>query len=389
MNFSKLTDYLDSLGDKFGVPAVDCKVTQGHETLYRHSAGYADVEGMRPVSDADLYQIYSATKVVTIIAAMQLCEQGLLSLEDRLDHYMPEFSEMNFAVDFPIGSEPLRWPTRKDRLIKARNPIRVVDLFRMTAGFTYDMDAPELQTYAKANRHGGTMREAMASIANMPLICEPGTRWVYSLAHDVLGGLVEVISGERFSDYLRRHIFDPLAINDMYFTLDAAQQKHLSAQYCMDASSGKILPWCQPSPYQLTDGYESGGAGLICTVDAYSQFVQALANGGVGATGNRIITTDSLHILRQNHLNELMLKDFAATGKKGYGYGLGVRTLMDANASKSPIGEFGWDGAAGAYVLVDLQNRLGIFMAEHVLNFLDNYRVIHPTVRDLVYDALG
>lgn len=389
MDFTKLTAYLDSLAGTYGIPAVDCKVTRGYETLYRHGAGYADPQGARPVADTDLYGVYSATKVVTAVAALQLIQQGKLSLSDRLDAYLPEFAELFVSRGDPAGDAPLPSPGGDASPARAQNPIHVLDLFRMTAGLTYDLCAAALRAYVRDNRHGGTMRGAMAAIARMPLICEPGTRWVYSLAHDVLGGLVETVSGERYGAYLQRHLFEPLEIRDMTLTPDAAQRARLSAQYQADAATGRIVPWEEPSPYRLTEAYESGGAGLYCTVNAYSLFAQALANGGVGATGNRILTSESIDLMRRNWLDERMLRDFAATGKTGYGYGLGVRTLMDASAARSPVGEFGWDGAAGAYVLIDPENRLSLFVAEHVLGFEENYRTIHPRIRDLVYEALG
>jgi CubicO group peptidase (beta-lactamase class C family) len=272
--------------------------------------------------------------------------------------------------------------------MKALNPIRILDLFRMTAGMSYDTESAAIREFVKQSTKEDTMRQAMAALSRMPLLYEPGTRWVYSLAHDVLGGLVERVSGEKFSEYLQNHIFKPLDIIDMYFTLTKDQQPRLSAQYAADFDTHEIRPVPQGNRYRFTDTYESGGAGLICTVDAYARFVEALANGGVGRTGKRILTMESINELRCNRLDDRMLADFASTGKTGYGYGLGVRTLMDAGASKSPVGEFGWDGAAGAFALIDTENKLGIFFAEHVLGLIENYHVIHPMIRDLAYEAV-
>ena len=114
MNFDQLTRYLDSLQETFGIPAVDCKITLGYNTVYRHSAGFADAARTRPITPDDLYNIYSATKVVTVTAAMQLCEQGRLNLNDRLDTYLPEFADMVYADAFPLGQFPIRWPTRPE-----------------------------------------------------------------------------------------------------------------------------------------------------------------------------------------------------------------------------------------------------------------------------------
>ncbi|HNW86927.1 MAG TPA: serine hydrolase domain-containing protein [Candidatus Limiplasma sp.] len=388
MNFDPLSRYLDSLSESYGIPAADCKVTLGYETVYRHSTGYADAAQTRPVAPTDMYYVYSCSKVMTVTAAMQLCEQGRLSLNDRLDRYLPEFAQMEIAADFPVGKQPVRWPTRKDRLVKAKNPIRILDLFCMTAGFSYDIESAEIQTLRQKSDNHATTREMMAAIARMPLLYEPGTRWLYSLAHDVLGAVIEVVSGETLGEYMQNHLFSPLEMEDIGFTVTPERKARLSAQYAGDPATQQIKPFPLENHYRFSDRYESGGAGILCTVDAYSRFVEAMSNGGVGANGKRILTMASIDELRKNRLDSRMTADFSGINKTGYGYGLGVRTLLDPSVSRSPAGEFGWDGAAGAYALIDTEHRLGIFYAEHVLSFEENYQSIHPTIRDLVYDAL-
>lgn len=388
MRFQKLTQFLDSLDETFGLPSIDCQITHGNEIVYRHSAGYADAAKTRPVEPDTLYYLYSATKVITVTAAMQLIEAGRLHLEDRLDQYLPEFANLHYAPDFVIGAQPVCWPTRKDRLLPAQNPIRILDLFRMTAGLSYDTASEEIQTLCRQTNGQATTREMISALARMPLLYEPGTRWVYSLAHDVLAAVVEVISGQSFENYLRQHIFDPLEIQDMYFTLNKAQTARLCTQYMTDPETHVIHPVDSINHYRLSDAYQSGGAGLVATVDAYSRFIQAMSNEGIGVSGQRILTRASIDEMRLNRLNAPMLEDFAGIHKVGYGYGLGVRTLLAGSASKSPVGEFGWDGAAGAYVLIDIDNHLSIFVAEHVLSFPQSYDEIHPAIRDLTYEAI-
>ena len=147
-----------------------------------HGSGYSDVAKTKPVAPDDLYYLYSATKVITVTAAMQLCEQGKLNLYETLDTYLPEFSEMFYADGFQLKPWPVRWPTRQDHLCKAKNPIRILDLFRMTSGMSYDIESAEIQAVRRAG-NGGTLQMVNA-FARMPLLCEPGTRWVYSLSHE-------------------------------------------------------------------------------------------------------------------------------------------------------------------------------------------------------------
>ena len=140
--------------------------------------------------------------------------------------------------------------------------------------------------------------------------------------------------------------------------------------------------------FQITANYESGGAGLAGTVDAYSIFIDALCNGGEGANGARILSEESVKMFTVPYTTGQMSRDFAMCGKAGYEYGLGVRVLVDGRMSKSPVGEFGWDGAAGAYVLIDTVNKVSIFYAQHVVGYPKAYHEIHPKIRDLAYEGI-
>ena len=227
----------------------------------------------------------------------------------------------------------------------------------------------------------------IATIARMPLICEPGTRFSYALGHDVLAAVVEEVCGMTFGQYLKKNIFDPLSITEMYFKVPESEKYRITAQYMKDMNTGVIAPH-SGNIFRLSDAYESGGAGLACTVDAYSMVLDALANYGVGASGERILWPESIRTMSKNWLTDQQLEDFKKSGKVGYGYGLGVRTLIDGTTSKSPVGEFGWDGAAGAYALIDPIHNISIFYAHEILGMITAYTEIHPTIRDLAYEAL-
>lgn len=389
MNFDKLTDYLNSLEKQYGIPACDCAVYYKHDNIYRHSAGFSDYEKTMPVSKNDLYFMYSATKVITITSVMQLFERGKLKLDDLLETYLPEFSDMKVLESYDLNKFPPERLAPDARKSPAVNKIKIIDLLTMTAGMSYDTMAPEIAEVKITKGNQASTRDIIAGIAKMPLIYEPGTHWAYSLAHDVLAAVVEVVSGQKFSEYLSENIFEPLGIKEMYFTLDSDRERRLSAQYAADWDTKTISPVKKTNLFVLSKNYESGGAGIICTVDAYGTFTDALCNDGVGITGKRILTRDSIDLIRTNYTHGILLEDFKKTQKVGYGYGLGVRTLIDKAASKSPVGEFGWDGAAGAYVLIDPVNHLSIFYAQHILRFPDVYFEIHPVIRDLTYEALN
>ena len=388
MNFSKLTAYLNTLEEKYGVHGLDMKITRGHETVYRCMLGHSDYERKTPVSERDLYNIYSASKVITMTGVMQLIEQGKLGLNDPLEKYLPEFAHMRYAADFKMGEFPFRWPDENSQLVPAQNPMRIHDLMSMTAGMSYDVASAPIRKVVEETHGETTTRQVVTAMAQMPLLCEPGTRYSYALGHDVLAAVVEVVTGMTFGAYMKRNVFEPLGITEMYYQVPAGEEHRLFAQYGKDWDTGKIKR-DESMIYRITKNYESGGAGLCTTVDEYTKVLEALANGGVGRTGGRILKQESVLAIGRNWLTEQELADFSRTGKEGYGYGLGVRVLIDGTKSKSPVGEFGWDGAAGAYALVDPKNHIGMFYTHEILGMIEAYSEIHPTLRDLAYEAMG
>ncbi len=391
MNFEKLTEYIDGLKSSYGVPACDMIITKDHEVVYRHLAGFSDVDNKEPITEDALYRLFSATKVVTMTAAMQLIEQGKLGLYDHLTDYIPEFGKLKVADKF-VFEFPLHWPTSDEPCHLAHNSIRIIDLMTMTAGMNYDTTAPELLAIKEKTGNKATTLEVVKEMAKIPLLYDPRTSWGYSLAHDVVAAVIEIVSGMTFGEYLKKNIFEPLGISDFYFTIDEQVRKRLPAMYMgvfgtrdIELEEGKS----NADTFKVTDNYESGGAGLIASVKDYSVIIDALANGGVGRNGNRILSEESVKMLMTPYTTGVMQEQFEITGKKGYSYGLGVRVLTDEKASRSPLGEFGWDGAAGAYVLVDPINKVSIFYAQHIMGFPLVYAEIHPMLRDLAYEGMN
>ena len=174
MGFERLTQYLDSLEERYGVPGADLKITRGHDLVYRHMVGHRDYEKQIPVSAEDMYNIYSGSKPITMAGVMQLSEQGKLGLDDRLDEYFPEFRHMRYAPDFKFAF-PLTWPNETFRLVDATRPMVIHDLMSMTAVMSYDLDAtPIREVIEKTHGEAGT-KELVAAMAKMPLLSDPGT----------------------------------------------------------------------------------------------------------------------------------------------------------------------------------------------------------------------
>lgn len=375
MKDSKLTYYLDSL-QSYGIPGCSCMVYHHHEPIYHHTAGYTDTEKTKPTELDTTYWLYSATKLVTCTAVMQLVERGLIFLDDPVDKYLPEYG--NLMVKHETGTKP------------AQNRMTIRHLMSMQSGLNYNINTPSLTKAVKDSNGQISTREFIRALSQEPLDFEPGTRFQYSLSHDVLGALVEAVSGMSFDQYLDKSIFMPLNMSNTGFELTADRRALMSQQYRYDVLSRTAKPIHMENGYVLSPNYKSGGAGLISTVQDFILFLDALSNGGAAYNGNRIIAAESIDLMRTDQLNGESVKDFAAFGRAGYSYGLGVRVHIDSKAScaKSPLGEFGWDGAAGAYALIDPENHLAIFYVQHVLGCEYAYQTIHPTIRDLTYEML-
>lgn len=375
MNFDRLTQFIDSLLS-YGIPGSDLLIQKNHQTIYRHFHGWRDREAQIPLDGTELYYLYSCSKITTVTAAMQLYEKGLFLLDDPLSLYLPEFERMQ--VQMEDGS-----------LHPAEHPILIRHLFAMTAGFNYDLDIPGLSDVRAVTGGACPTREVMKLIARTSLSFEPGTRWQYSLCHDVLAGVVEVISGMKFRDYVQKNIFDPLGMCRSSYHPQAGRDADFAAQYRFNDATRTAERIPLQSDYIFGTEYDSGGAGIISSVEDYGRIVDALACGGIGATGEHILSRASIDLMRENQLNAAQMeRDFVWQQMCGYGYGLGVRTAVSraAGGLLSPVGEFGWGGAAGAYIAIIPEEKISIYYGQHMLNSQESY--VHPRLRNIAYACM-
>ena len=377
MDFKPLSQFIDRITN-WRIPWAEVLVMHRNETVFRYRNGYADLEQKTPIDDRRIIHLYSLTKIMTCAAALQLVEKGAMLLNDPLSAYLPEYAEMTVRKTLPNGATVLE---------KARKPITVRDLFAMTAGFSYDLGSPSLREAAE--RTGGKVpaREFAAALAKEPLLFEPGTRWNYSLCHDVLAALVEAVDGRRFSQYIREEVTGPLGMNDTGFDLTEEQRTRLAPQYRYDDVLGKPARK-DGNDFRIGTEFESGGAGLLSTVSDYVLFLNALTNRGTGPNGARILSPAAVDLMRADHLTESMREDYAWVQLAGYGFGLGVRTHISRaeSGSLSPLGEFGWSGAAGCLAIIDPDSQLTVMYAQHMLNNQETY--VHPRLKNIVYACL-
>lgn len=373
MDFTKLKNCIDELVQKGNPPGADCIVYKDHEVIFRYFAGMRDVENNKKMDGNELYLIFSMTKMLTCTTALQLFERGRYLMDDPISKYLPEFKKMKISLA-ELDAETAKKITtgrsfgesvKIDHSGYAKNQITVKDLFTMSAGLDYALNDKAIT--CALNDGKTTTRGLVEAMSDKTLLFEPGTRFNYSLCHDVLGALIEVWSGEKLGEYMKKHIFEPLGMKNTFFGVpkDEERLSQMAARYTLD-ENGTLKRLPLECVYNLSEEYESGGAGLTSCTEDYAVFLDALSCGGTAKNGNRILSSKTIELMSTNHLQGKQCDDFYKL-RPGYGYGLGVRTHIDnsASGSLSPIGEFGWDGAAGAFSMVDPENRISLTYFQH------------------------
>ncbi|MBQ8952573.1 MAG: beta-lactamase family protein [Clostridia bacterium] len=381
MNFKALDAYLDTFYREKSIPGVGVAVSLNGEIIHEHFAGFANVEARTPFAEDTMFNLYSTTKVSTVTAAMRLVDRGVLALDDPARKYLPELGAVTVLQEDGSAAP-------------AKNVMRVRHLMSMSAGFTYDGDTPAIRRLLRETSGWPTTRQVIAALASEPLAFEPGAHFRYSFCHDVLAAVMEAAANMPFQDILQRELFEPLGMRDTVFTLNDEQRARLAPEYHgFDGATGtaREVVFKEGLDMGMGPAYRSGGGGLISCVRDYARLAAMLGHGGVTAEGRRLLSREAIDAMRTNQLTQEALPDFEEMGgwsKAGYGYGLGVRTLMDRerNNALSANGEFGWDGALGCYLLADPANGVGIFYAQQEAG--SRWYTWHGTVRNLVYAAI-
>ena len=349
-------------------PSSDVIIYHNHKEIYRFMCGTKDKEKTQPIKGHELYWLYSATKPITCTAAMQLVEEGIIGIDDPVSKYIPEYAHLTYKD----GNE----------VKECKEVMTVRHLFAMRAGFNYGN--PVAWKLKETHPEYDTI-EAVKALITYPLDFEPGTDFRYSFCHDVLAAVVEIASGMKFSEYLKKNIFEPLGMNNTGFHATEDMLPRFAEQY--DFVNGEIKPMPKTCRFKLTPTYESGGAGLYSCIDDYCKFADALACHGTAYNGYQVLKPETVELMRvnQNFHPDVPRRD-------GYGYAFGVRTMLDPKAANSDAPtnfEFGWDGAAGAFVAMDPYHKLSCVYLHHVNAHGLVYVDAHPTIRDTMYYIAG
>jgi CubicO group peptidase (beta-lactamase class C family) len=346
------------------IPGAVILIQQHGQPVYFESFGVRDVESKRPMTADTIFRFYSISKAVTSVAAMMLVDDGKLALEDPVSKYIAAFADMK------VGVEKQDESGKPALLLKPVNrPITIEDLLRHTSGLTYGFygDTAVRKLYANSDLFEGDFDNAQFAerIAKLPLAEQPGTLWDYGHSTDVLGRVIEVISGQSLYQFEKQRLLDPLAMTETAFHLaDAATQSRVAEPLPSDRFGGPVAGIRDP---MLPRRWESGGAGMVGTIGDYARFAQMLLNAGT-LDGRRYLKPETVALMASDHIGPetgIARNQFYFPGDTcGFGLGFAVRTSTPPNTSW-PLGEYRWDGAGGAFFFVDPQDDMfAIFMVQ-------------------------
>lgn len=361
---ARIDTILQGYVDRKEVPGVVALIARHGKVVYHKSFGHRDVESGRPMSTDVIFRIASMTKPITSVAAMILWEEGRFQLRAPVSKFLPEFADLKVAVPVQPG-EYVRGPYKT---VQSTEPITILHLLTHTAGLPnpYRGVTRSLYSELRENRNpNGTIGDYVTELAKLPLNFEPGERWEYGPATDVIGRLVEVLSGMTLDTYFKSKIFGPLGMNDTHFYLPETKLARLAALYRPNAG-GKIE--LQEAPDQNSrwvkepHRYFSGGGGLVSTTADYFRFHQMMLNGGE-LDGVRVLGPRTVRLMTSNHTGDLGVW----LRGPGFGFGLGYSILTEQGPSAMPNSEgtYGWGGAYCTVFWVDPADEvIGILMTQ-------------------------
>jgi CubicO group peptidase (beta-lactamase class C family) len=366
-------------------------VARRGEVAWLSPLGLMDRERKAPMRADTIFRIYSMTKPVTSVALMMLHERGAFALADPVHRYIPGWENLRV---YRYGRHP-NFVTDP-----AARPMTVRDLLTHTSGLSYDiMDrTPVDEAYRKLGIGGpaGTLGDMVEKLATLPLEFSPGTRWGYSVATDVVGYLVEVLSGQRFDEYLRTQLFEPLGMLDTGFTVPADKLGRFAANYVRHPGSTEATLMDDPadSPYARPRTMFSGGGGLVSTAVDYFRFAEMLRRGGE-LDGKRILGPRTIAYMTRNHLPDgrdltslAPPGSFSETRYEGVGFGLGVSVVVDPVRAQVPTsaGEYSWGGLAStAFWVNPAEDLVVVFLTQLVPSVTFDFR---GQLKAIIYGAI-
>ncbi len=364
-------------------------VVRNGKVVYHKAFGYANVATKKPQKVDDIFRIASQTKAIVSTGIMMLYEEGKFLLDDPLAKYMPVFAQLQVLDKF--NPEDTTWTT-----VKPKRPVTIRDLLTHTSGIGYaQIGSPEANAmFAKAGVHAqlgiakDDWRDQVNRIASVPLLHQPGEKWTYGLNSDILGYLIQTITGQSLGDFLHTRIFAPLGMQDTWFYLPKEKHNRLVALHTendfgkVEVLDGTRPPWGKQTPdYPLQQGnLFSGGGGLVSTAYDYAIFMQTMLNGGT-YNGVRIISRNSVDMMTSNQLGTVSRGLY-----EKFGLGFGIATQDGATRFGQGVGTYSWGGAFSSSYWIDPEEKI---VAQFFLNqFPSSHGDIHSKFKALVYSAI-
>jgi CubicO group peptidase (beta-lactamase class C family) len=362
--------------DKGTIPGVTMMVARRGQIGWFDALGKQNPAGSTPMAQHSIFRIFSMTKPIVSVGIMMLLEEGHFLLNDPIAKYIPEFADQKVGVE----------NNGKLDLVPLTRPITIQDLLRHTSGITYDHTGNGLvqQLYQQSRLRSRKISNAehAATVASLPLMCQPGTEWNYSRSTDILGRIIEVVSGKTLSAFLTERILAPLQMAETAFHTGAENADRLAEPFPTDPWTGEKVQLFNMLEKPVM---ESGGGGLVSTTMDYARFCQALLNGGV-LDGNRIIGRKTLQLMASDHLGpNVKLEGHLVPPGHSFGLGFAVRTQEGMAPFAGSVGQFFWSGVAGTFFWIDPKEELfAVFMSQGP----GQREYFRSLVRSLVYAAV-
>jgi CubicO group peptidase (beta-lactamase class C family) len=366
------------------IPGGVLLIARAGKICYFESFGARDPQIKAPMTKDAIFRIYSMSKPIATVAAMMLVEEGSLHLDEALSKYIPAFAKMQVGIEQP---GPMGGP-RALELAPANHAITIQDLARHTSGITYGFfgDLLVKKAYLAAKIAGGDPDNAEVAerIARLPLAFEPGTTWDYGYSTDVLGRVIEIVSGESLYAFEKERILDPLGMQDTsFYVTDKAKQGRVAEPFANDRNIGTDENFADP---RVAKKWESGGGGMVSTALDYARFLQMLLNGGE-FDGKRYLSPKTIDYMTSDQLGTAIVPGPYYLPGPGYTFGLGFAVRRDTGVAPTigTAGEFNWGGAGGTAFWVDPREQLFVVWMMQSPKQRRPYRAL---LRDMIYGAI-
>ena len=388
-NRQKLDRVGDYLRDEIAqgkIPGAIVLIRQHGKTIYHEHFGVRDVATKLPMTDDTIFRLFSMTKPITSVVAMMMVEEGKLGLNDPISKYIPSFADVKVGVEKKAEDG-----TKTLALVPPKRQPTILDLMRQTSGITYGFYGDDLvrQAYTKANIYAGDFDNAEFAerIAKLPLHEDPGTLWEYGHSTDILGRIMEVVSKKSLFAIEKEKLFRPLGMNSTSFYVTDMQKRKLIAKPMPNDSNFRVGFESDPDVMMK---WESGGGGMVSTLDDLARFSQMVLNGGK-LGGKQYLTPKAFAMMTSDQVGpgSGVDRDFFYFPGDGFGYGLGFGVRTDPGNAKPPppgdLGELKWDGASGCYFVIDRKQDMFFMLLEQTPS---ERQKIQPAVKRLIYEAM-